>query len=121
MPVVVITLEGGLIQDTFTDAKNLKVLVANYDVEGASPEELFLDPERTPVHIREFEADFIPAKVNAFQDCRNQTVYECRNCQGIFLINMLEPIKDVLERVAPGEIMPWGERPDCGALVYERR
>ncbi len=46
-------------------------------------------------------------------------VYRCGNCAFVtFNLEVLPPIKDLLHRVAPGEPMPAGECPTCGALVH---
>lgn len=42
----------------------------------------------------------------------------CDNCESRFTANKLLPIKDVFDRVAPGEPMPLGECPNCGALCH---
>lgn len=42
----------------------------------------------------------------------------CDNCESRFTANKLLPIKDVFARVAPGEPMPLGECPNCGALCH---
>jgi len=44
--------------------------------------------------------------------------YVCQNCQEQWDADDLEPLKDVEERVAPGEPMPAGECPDCGAVCH---
>jgi len=48
---------------------------------------------------------------------------ECQNCGKRMveadLKNAFPDIPDLCERVCPGEIVPWGECPDCGALVHE--
>ena len=43
---------------------------------------------------------------------------ECANCGDIYPADRLKPIKDYHERVAPGEVAPSGECPDCGALCH---
>lgn len=43
---------------------------------------------------------------------------QCQNCKAAWLIERLNPIKDIHQRVAPGEIMPAGECPRCGALCH---
>lgn len=51
--------------------------------------------------------------------------YRCQNCEkefgeGEFL--PLEKVKDLIQRIMPGERVPAGECPDCEALVHlERR
>ena len=44
----------------------------------------------------------------------------CQNCCTLYREDELDAIDDVLERVAPGETMPWGQCPDlaCGAVCY---
>lgn len=43
---------------------------------------------------------------------------ECQNCSWEGHIDDCKPIKDIHERVEPGETMPAGECPDCGALAH---
>lgn len=45
---------------------------------------------------------------------------ECQNCGETFELSDLKPIKDIHQRVQPGESMPAGECPDCGALCQLR-
>lgn len=48
-------------------------------------------------------------------------VYRCGNCE-FFTTDREDLIlypKDIFQRVAPGEVMPEGECPTCGALVHE--
>lgn len=47
----------------------------------------------------------------------------CDNCGKTFaeeseLAHVFPDIPDLLERIAPGETVPIGECPDCGALVH---
>jgi hypothetical protein len=44
----------------------------------------------------------------------------CQNCSTLYREDELDAIDDVLERVAPGETMPWGQCPDagCAAVCY---
>ena len=48
------------------------------------------------------------------------TVHQCNNCGQYFDEDQLDPIRDLLQRVSPGELMPSGECPnhDCGALCH---
>jgi hypothetical protein len=43
---------------------------------------------------------------------------ECQNCRLTWKDDELKEIKHLSERVAPGEPMPSGECPDCGALCH---
>ena len=46
--------------------------------------------------------------------------FECQDCGRRFRKHDdLHDVEDVLDRVSPGEIMPWGQCPECGALVHE--
>jgi hypothetical protein len=47
------------------------------------------------------------------------TEAECQNCRWAGLVAETKPIKDYSQRVAPGEEMPCGECPECGALAHE--
>jgi len=42
----------------------------------------------------------------------------CGNCVWIGKESQCNPIKDISERVMPGEIMPAGECPECGAVAH---
>ena len=45
-------------------------------------------------------------------------IYRCEDCGAeIESGRLIWPITDVSEKVLPGEIMPAGECPECGALV----
>lgn len=47
-------------------------------------------------------------------------VYRCQNCDNVYehIEEIEQVIKDLHQRVAPGEKMPAGECPACGALVH---
>ena len=45
-------------------------------------------------------------------------MHECQNCSGLWHTDELHALVDIFERVAPGEIMPSGECPDCGAVCH---
>lgn len=44
--------------------------------------------------------------------------YECGNCDWTGRQDALGDIEDLSQRVDPGEPMPTGECPDCGALAH---
>lgn len=45
-------------------------------------------------------------------------IYKCEDCGAeVESGRLIWPITDVSEKVLPGEIMPAGECPECGALV----
>lgn len=43
---------------------------------------------------------------------------QCQNCDLIVDDDQLEAITDIMQRVAPGEHMPSGQCPSCGALCH---
>ena len=51
---------------------------------------------------------------NEFSDDTDR--HRCPNCGRIHATSALVEIKHIFQRVAPGEPMPSGECPDCGAL-----
>jgi hypothetical protein len=46
--------------------------------------------------------------------------YECQNCDLPWNEDSLNPVEDLTMRVAPGELMPAGECPACGAVCHEK-
>jgi hypothetical protein len=47
-------------------------------------------------------------------------VYQCGNCGEFWKeAELVTPIQDIHERVAPGEPMPAGECPTCGACCHK--
>lgn len=47
-----------------------------------------------------------------------ETRCHCQNCDWHGPIDEAEPVRDFWSRVAPGEVMPAGDCPECGALVH---
>jgi hypothetical protein len=47
--------------------------------------------------------------------------YECDCCGDFHHIDDLAAIRDIFQRVAPGEPMPAGECPTCGGLCHARK
>ena len=45
-------------------------------------------------------------------------LYECANCGAVWTAAQLAPYHDFWSRVHPGEIIPQGDCPDCGAFCY---
>jgi len=46
------------------------------------------------------------------------TIFACDNCGGEYVAAQLNPVADLWERVSPGDTMPDGECPECGALCF---
>ena len=44
--------------------------------------------------------------------------YACANCGAVWTAAQLAPYHDFWSRVQPGEIIPQGDCPDCGAFCY---
>lgn len=44
--------------------------------------------------------------------------HKCQNCGSQWLTEQLKPIQDIEERITPGEVVPSGECPNCGALCH---
>lgn len=45
---------------------------------------------------------------------------ECANCEWTGDCTEVEAIEDFWDRVSPGEIMPYGQCPECGCLCHEK-
>jgi hypothetical protein len=66
--------------------------------------------------VREARAGLIPSEETDGQSVADNV---CQNCDGKFRDDQLEEITHgIWERVSPGELMPSGECPDCGALCH---
>ncbi len=58
--------------------------------------------------------------IEEFKDTPDLPLFECQNCDEKFTEGeLINPIPDIGQRVAPGEPMPAGECPKCGALCHE--
>lgn len=44
--------------------------------------------------------------------------FTCQNCGAGWLESQLDELEDVMQRVSPGERMPDGQCPDCGAVCH---
>lgn len=71
----------------------------------------------------QFGDDALPLLVSAYeyvvQPFKHSEYARCQNCQKVWALNSLvelSKVKNLLDRVSPGEIVPAGECPDCGAL-----
>lgn len=53
-------------------------------------------------------------------DLQERELYLCPNCESEWELDDLKEIQDIFERVSPGEIMPAGECPECGALCHQK-
>jgi len=51
-------------------------------------------------------------------DVQGEGVAECQDCGGRWGENDLHVVRHLTERVLPGETMPAGECPDCGAVCH---
>lgn len=53
-------------------------------------------------------------------DMKDLRLFSCQNCRAVFSEDQMLPLpeKGVLERVAPGEPMPYGECPRCQAVAH---
>jgi len=66
--------------------------------------------------VREARAGLIPSEET---DGQNAADNVCQNCSEKFRDDQLEEITHgIWERVSPGELMPSGECPSCGALCH---
>ena len=110
MPRVLVWLtEGGIVEhivegDVELEVVDFQNLAAGDVAPEFSPEMLGLAKKRVPDLVAQLDA--------------YRARYECQDCGKPFWdAGALEEIDDLHQRVAPGEPMPAGQCPACGALV----
>lgn len=61
-----------------------------------------------------------PLRHEELCDGRQVTVemYECANCAERWDLGELADVRDLTERLAPGDEVPMGECPSCGCFCY---
>ena len=55
---------------------------------------------------------------SVLHDEQSQEPCECQNCEWKGPQSDVLPIRNLVDRIGPGEIVPVGECPACGALVH---
>ena len=81
------------------------------------------DPESTATAFDVKCEDGKTVRVDLRSDHEPHALLRCDNCWALFkgtgkLVRVFPDIPGLLERIEPGGIVPAGECPDCGALVY---
>lgn len=75
---------------------------------------LYPDESRSQVEGR-LQA-MVQAMANGVKKVSKST--ECANCEWSGMVGQTHVIKDLASRLEPGNIVPAGECPECGALCY---
>lgn len=125
---IVVVIEGGVVQSVLTDAAQpeaVQVAVVDYDIDGVAPADLrevaYEDGSNgfalVSTQFAECEPTLTASACKAGGP-ETMTTYACQNCDWKGPKEALRSISDVFERVGPGEEMPAGECPDCGALAH---
>ena len=81
------------------------------------------DPESTARVFDVTDETGRTVRVDLRRDHEHEEVLRCDNCWALFrntgsLASVFPEIPDLLSRIEPGGVVPAGECPDCGALVY---
>ncbi len=81
------------------------------------------DPESTATVFDVTDERGKTVRVDLRRDHEPETSLRCDNCRALFkgegkLATVFPDIPDLLSRIEPGGMVPAGECPDCGALVY---
>jgi len=81
------------------------------------------DPESTATAFDVTDEQGKPVRVDLKKDGELKPLLRCDNCWALFkgtgrFARVYPDIPGLLERIEPGGIVPAGECPDCGALVY---
>ena len=108
--VVVWLTEGGIVE--YVANPEVDVVVVDFqNLEAGDPAPDLSDAHKAllKTHAPSVLDDIVPYVVH----------YRCDNCDaGYRKVDELKPIRDLEQRVAPGEPMPAGECPVCGAVVH---
>ena len=83
-----------------------------------------LDSDALPIEAVEKLAQTMRANLTkSTSECdvwdASDPLTECQDCETRTPESKLNPVKDLHQRVEPGEPMPAGECPECGALCQE--
>jgi hypothetical protein len=134
----VVEVTGGVAHVTKESDPSVSVLIVDYDnleeaiLEEVDEETLAWLAEHNPKAIPEagprqtfgmsanLRADVAALQVSLAdaEESEEPPLHQCGNCARAFLVEQLEPIKDIAERLAPGDTVPSGECPSCHALCY---
>ena len=108
--VVVWLTKGGIVE--YVATPDTDVLVIDFQNLEAGDHA----PEMSEAH-RALLTNHAPTVLNDI--ARYSVHYRCDNCDmGFRSVNELNPVVDQELRVAPGEAVPVGECPECGAVVH---
>lgn len=104
---------------TITEKQTLAAILDRYSDLGAICDLCVAEPEPVP-------QSFDQALDEIMKDLENEVsgemaIHECQNCSRSWLEEQLEEVKDLSMRVAPGEPMPSGECPACGAVCHPKK
>ena len=74
------------------------------------------DHDEVPVHSAECDKCELCVGCCPHPDEKRDS--QCGNCDSIWTCDELNKTKDLNQRLTPGDLVPSGECPDCGALCY---
>jgi DNA-directed RNA polymerase subunit RPC12/RpoP len=89
-----------------------------YDQDGASVAVWRCQKCGAEEHITRYPPEEPSEDGDLDESAGEERVAVCQNCGQVWPEPALRPIRDVEQRVAPGEPMPAGECPECGTLCH---
>lgn len=121
-PHIVIWMNGGVV-DSVASPFPLDYTVVDEDITGTSrSDQCMIDGRRVWFSAQSacVNAEQVEAAIRATER-KHSSSHKCADCGSCWHEDQLREIQDLMQRVAPGEIMPSGECPDCGALCHPKK
>lgn len=101
---------------TEDEKRDFERVLERYEAVGAIEQVMISEPKSVP---QDFDAALDEVREALIHEVDDEDMSKCQNCDLVWADSILiNPIPDLSMRVAPGEIMPSGECPACGAVCH---
>ena len=103
---------------TESEKSNVEAVLNHYAERGIIAHPSIHLPTVVPQSCEQILAEVIAAAEDGLPIPRQ--LHECQNCEQLWPESLLNEVEDLSMRVAPGEPMPSGECPACGAVCHPK-